>query len=146
MAPPWHLKHWREFWSPLLAMPSLLVLVPWLPCPLLPFQVPPVHYLVGKLELGWSIQGHSSHYGSLGDRGVTTIASLPMASLPVAAWARRGVVALLCLGQGRPELDNLLPQFCHPFPQVSCYHCSCLYLIPYFLVLTPYLVGGNHQL
>ena len=66
---PLYLKHWREFGSNLLAVPSFLVLVSWLPCPLLPFPVPPAPCPVGKLWAWVVIEGHLYHCGSLGNWG-----------------------------------------------------------------------------
>ena len=63
---PWHLKHWREFGSHLLAVPSLLVLVPWLPWPLLPVPLPLPHAQWVSCRLGWSVQSHFYHCGRLG--------------------------------------------------------------------------------
>ena len=129
VAPPWHLKHYREFGSQLLAVLFLLGLVPWLPCPLLPFPVPLSHAQWVSYRLGWSVWGHSYHYGSLGGLGYYQHC-IPSHSLsPGAARGTRGVVALPSLGQGSHEFGNLLPQFCTPFPQVSCYHGPSPYLI-----------------
>ena len=75
---PWHVKHWRELGSLLLAVPSCLVLVLWLFCPwflLMVVPVPwPVHVLQSGLvcprpvwslwELGWPgvpLSVHPSH-------------------------------------------------------------------------------------
>ena len=56
---PWHLKHWREFGSHKLAVPSLLALVTWLPSTLLTLLVPPLHTKWVNGRLGWPVQGHS---------------------------------------------------------------------------------------
>ena len=66
---PCHLKHWREFGSHLLAVPSLLVLVPCLPCPLFPVPLPLPHSQWVRCRLGHSVQSHIYHYGNLGDLG-----------------------------------------------------------------------------
>ena len=96
---PWHLKHWREFGSHLLA-----VLSPPCASPLVALT-----RATSTIVRTWAIGG------------ITTIAAPPMASLLRATWYTRGIVALFSLGQGTHEPGYLLSYICHSFPWISCY-------------------------
>ena len=85
----WHLKHWRDFGSCLLAVPSLLGPVPWL--------------LWGGLS-----RVTSTIVGVWMIGGCTTILAPPIDSLLRATWYTRGIATLPSLGQSSHEPDYVL--------------------------------------
>ena len=115
---PWHVKHWRELGSLLLAVPSCLVLVLWLFCPwflLMVVPVPwPVHVLQSGLvcprpvwslwELGWPgvpLSVHPSHGLSLSLWGyLGALAGLLPSSGQTSVW-QSDVPILWCSPQGQ---------------------------------------------
>ena len=121
----------------------LLELGPWLPWQLPPFPVLPAPHLMGQLQARVIWPGPPLPLWEFGQLRVPPL--LCPHPWPLSQ-GLLGAITLSSMDQCCHELGNLLPQFCCPFPQVSCYHDPCPHLILDFLILTLCLLGGNHQL
>ena len=138
---PWHLKHWRDLGSLLLA--SHLVLVTWLFFPWFLLIVVPVPWFVGEL---WSRAVSPRLVQPLWDLGQPAV-SLSVCPLPLPlSLGLFGALAGLppCPGQGGHQFCDLLPQFCGALSRVSGLNSPSPYLILDVLILTFHLECNNH--
>ena len=138
---PWHLKHWRELGSLLLAVPSHLALVPWLFCPWCLLIVVLVLWPVGVLQSRAICSSLVQLLWELGHPGVPlSVCPFPQ-PLSGDIWGTGWAATLPCPGQGSNQFGNLLPQFFGTLSRVFGHGSPSPYLVLDCLVLTFCLVG-----
>ena len=146
----WHLKHWREVGSLLLAVLSCLSLVPWLFCPWSLLIVVPAPQPVDVLWSEVVCPRLVLLLWELGQPGVLlSVCPLPWPLCLGLLGVLAGLLpcpALSCPGQGSHQSDNPMPQFCGTLPRDGGHGSPSPYFIMGFLVLTFCLAGSNHQL
>ena len=144
---PWHLKHWRNLGSLLLAVPSCLALVPWLLCPWFLLVVVPVPWPVSVL---WSRAVCPRLVQLVWELGVTrSTPCLSIISHGLSVWGYLGHWLGCCPAlpwSGWPSIGNLVPQICGTLPKVGGHGSPSPYLFPDFLILAFHLADSNHQL